>query len=447
MFNKLKKKYRGFQKSLVSSSLKLVQRLIFACVKIDKNKVVFDHFNGLDVGCNPGYIARKVSTRHADLKTVWLLSNNRKGYNGDWITYGGGGFVGKCIALASAKVVVFNTLNSMSDWPKKKGQIWIQTGHGSFGIKKVGLDLGNKRKQKIIREAKRTNVFLSNSVFETKVFSNGFRFKSKQIIEIGHARSDVFFDDLLKFSLKKEICKKYDYEGKKLVLFAPTHSEFDVDFVKKIDVESILRAFQDRFNGEWVFGLRLHPRTRNKILKNGLSLKSLNGKNVVDLSEHSDMQELLVASDAMITDFSSGIFDFLLTKRPCFFHLEELMRESLQGTLYFDFLETPIPTSFDSSVLTENIRKFDEIRFLGQVDSFLEQAGSYENGRAADNAADIIKALTKGVSVARLRLQYKNISDLEGISSSEIARKEKAGGAQLLQNKAQSGKGYVEVAE
>ncbi|AEV35460.1 teichoic acid biosynthesis protein [Pseudovibrio sp. FO-BEG1] len=401
----------------------------------------------MDVGCNPGYIAKKLSVQHPDLKSVWLLSKNHEGHNGNWINYGGGGFVGKCFALASAKVVVFNTLNSMAGWPKKKGQIWIQTGHGSFGIKKIGLDLGNKRKQKILREAKRTNIFLSNSEFETKVFSSGFRFKPKQIIEIGHARSDVFFDDFLKHSLKKEICKKYGFEGKKLLLFAPTHSDGDVEFIEKINVQEILEALKIRFGGNWVFGMRLHPRTRNKIKRSKRSLSNLTSECVIDLSGHSDMQELLVSSDAMITDYSSGIFDFLLTKRPCFFHLEEQMRENLKGTLYFDFFETPIPTSFNSDALVDNIKKFDEKHFLAEVDAFLDDAGSFEDGRAAEHASDIIHGLTKGVSVARLRLQYKRTKNLEGYASSRPIQKEMTGEKRLSPKETQSVEMHVEVAE
>src|SRR5690606_14683320 len=120
-----------------------------------------------------------------------------------------------------------------------------------------------------------------------------------------------------------EICRRYNIEGKKVILFAPTHGKGDVAYIEKIDVDGVLGALRTKFGGDWVFGLRLHPRTRSKVLKRKLSLQNFDGPDVVDLSPHSDMQELLVSSVAMITDYSSGIFDFLLTRRPCFFHIDE----------------------------------------------------------------------------------------------------------------------------
>src|SRR5690606_2903542 len=95
----------------------LVRKAIFTFVRMDREKVIFDHFNGLDVGCNPGYIAKKVSEKHPELKVAWLLSRKNGGQNAKWLTYVGTGFLAKCVALASSKVVVFNTLNSMSSWP------------------------------------------------------------------------------------------------------------------------------------------------------------------------------------------------------------------------------------------------------------------------------------------------------------------------------------------
>lgn len=401
-----KKKKKTIWQKLRSRFLSLVQKTVFSLVRIDKRKVLFDHFDGLDVGCNPGYIAKKLSETHPDLKITWLLSKRNDGHNGDWLSYSGTDFLAKCIALASARVVVFNTLNSMSDWPKKKGQIWIQTGHGSFGIKKIGLDVNFKRKNLIRAEAKKTTFFLSNSAFESRVFKSGFAYKSRQVIEIGHARNDVFFDDALSASVKQRVSSRYGIEGKKLILFAPTHSGNDVDYIAKIDVKGILRALQTRFGGEWVFGLRFHPRTRNKFLKRELSLDNLSGPDIVDLSAHSDMQELLVSSDAMITDYSSGIFDFLLTKRPCLFHLDATMKEELEGALYFDFTETPIPVSFDSATLVRNIEKFDVNAFEKGVDDFLEGAGSLESGKAAEKAANLIKMAAEGTKVFNLRAIY-----------------------------------------
>ncbi|WP_307235010.1 CDP-glycerol glycerophosphotransferase family protein [Pararhizobium capsulatum] len=399
-------KYLAASLRIRAALLRTVQKIVVAFVKIDREKVVFDHFNGLDVGCNPGYIAKKLSEKYPGLKITWLLAEKYTGSHSSWLTYASTTPLAKAIAIASAKVVVFNTLNSMADWPKKKGQIWIQTGHGSFGIKKIGIDADVKRKELIKREVRKTNIFLSNSRFETGVFMSGFLFRRRQVIELGHARNDIFFNHAQQTAVREDICRRYKIQGKKIVLFAPTHSKGDVAFIKKINVGGLLTALQARFGGEWIFGLRLHPRTRNKMEKRKLSLSNLKGPQIVDLSSHSDMQELLVSSEAVITDYSSGIFDFLLTRRPCFFHLEKQTQIALRRSIYFDFNTTPIPVSSNFDELIQNIELFDMDRFTHGVAAFLEQAGSVENGDAAEKAADLIKKATQGVSVTELRSIY-----------------------------------------
>lgn len=210
----------------------LARKVIFLIVKINNDSVVFDHFNGLDIGCNPGSIAKQISQKHSSIKKIWLLKEGVTGRHREWLSYTGNSFLSKCYALASAKVVVFNTLNSMSAWPKKKGQIWIQTGHGSFGIKKVGMDVDTSRKGLIQREARKTDLFLSNSSFETEVFMGGFLFKRSQVVEIGHARNDIFFDANLKASVKERICCHYGLADKNVILFAPTYGKGDLCFIK-----------------------------------------------------------------------------------------------------------------------------------------------------------------------------------------------------------------------
>ena len=40
----------------------------------------------------------------------------------------------------------------------------------------------------------------------------------------------------------------------------------------------------------------------------------------IEVSDYSDMQELLCAADILITDYSSSIWDFSYTKKPCFLY-------------------------------------------------------------------------------------------------------------------------------
>ena len=59
--------------------------------------------------------------------------------------------------------------------------------------------------------------------------------------------------------------------------------------------------------------IRLHPNVMSKAKD-----LDIDGINTFDATRYDDMQELLAAADAVISDYSSLMFDYGLTKRPCF---------------------------------------------------------------------------------------------------------------------------------
>lgn len=390
----------------------ILQKIIFKFVKIQRNKVVFDHFNGLDYGCNPGSIFKYVNNNFPEIDAKWIISPKRlklkdKDLKNNYIK---SNFLSKTIELASAKVVVFNTLNSMSDFPKKKGQIWVQTGHGSFGIKKIGLDVNKKRDGLIRKEAKKTDVFFSNSKFESRVFNSGFLISKKKIFEIGHARNDVIINSREDENLRLQLKNKLKLPDEKIFMIAPTHSAYDVKLINSLKINYILDELQEKFGGDWIIGLRLHPRTKNKVEKNNIKLNIMSNEKVVDLSEYSDMQDLIVCTDAMLTDSSSSIFDFLLTKKPCFFYIHENFYKKQISQFYYSLEDTPIPIAFDSLELAENIKNFNDEKYIIDIDNFMNKMHSSEFGNATEKAAYLIKKMCDGQSVSKMKKE-KNVGE------------------------------------
>ena len=392
---------------------RMIQHAIYSVVRIDRAKVVFDNFDGRDVGCNPGYIAKYMSKHFPQLKLVWLLAPKFSGNHHSWVSYASSTFIGKTIAMASAKVVVYNTVNAMSGWPKKKGQTWVQTGHGSFGIKKIGLDVGETRRRKIEREQKKTNYFLSNSSFESRVFSSGFLYPKYKIFEFGHARSDVFFNEELMAQGIANVRQKLGLGSHKLLMFAPSFSDADISLIQQFDVPRIKEALAMRFGGDWVVGVRPHPRTLNKLSRLGSSATNCLGADIVDLSDFSDMQELLMVSDVVVTDISSCIFDFLLLARPCFFYLSKEMEDENQDQVYFPFRDTPIAVSNDIDILIQNIASFNSESFYEEVGVFLKNAGSFEDGQASKRAAELIFSATNGANSSTIRYQFQSRTHID----------------------------------
>ena len=116
---------------------------------------------------------------------------------------------------------------------------------------------------------------------------------------------------------------------------------------------------------------------------------------VSDATLYEDMQELLLVTDVGVTDYSSWIFDYVLSRKPGF--IIELGLEDFKESrgFYYPIETTPFPIAKDSKELAERIRTFDESKYLKDVDRFLEERGCMEDGQASKRIADKINELMK----------------------------------------------------
>ena len=151
--------------------------------------------------------------------------------------------------------------------------------------------------------------WISNSNFETEVYKSAF-WHVHDILEYGHPRNDILFGE--NKDIKEKVRNKLSIaEGTKTVLYVPTYRESDLTEKFEMDYQRVVHAFEERYDGEWKLLMRMHPKMREKAQKIVPKLTQ-----VVDVSCYPDIQELMVFTDAMITDYSSCIFDFILTYKP-----------------------------------------------------------------------------------------------------------------------------------
>lgn len=105
------------------------------------------------------------------------------------------------------------------------------------------------------------------------------------------------------------------------------------------------------------------------------------------------MQELMVAADAGITDYSSWAYDFVLTHKPLFLYTPDLKDYNQARGFYYNLNSTPFPLSETNDDLVSNIRHFDDVVYQYDVDEFLKDKGCYETGKAAQLAVDKIQKI------------------------------------------------------
>lgn len=399
----------GRIKSLLFRILTHMLYPLFARRPIQAGKIVFDNYLGRGYGCNPKYVAQKLIERGMEeYDLVWLVSPKHMARSElpPRIRPVRHGSLRSYYEYATAQVWVSNypkMLFVRNGLKKRPGQVFIQTCHGSLGIKKIDGDVALfTRDKRWLRAAmaasKMTDWWISNSDFETRVYKSAFwGVTDEKALLYGHPRNDLFFDGEMMARARHKVASAYGTGGKKLLLYAPTFrntvasgkcgSELYAGLFKLRYLE-LLTHMQARFGGEWVALVRLHPQIAD-MTEEIIPLSP----DVIDVTEYMDMQELLAASDCLITDYSSCAFDFMLTRRPVFLYATDIQEYDTVRGFYYPLESTPFPLAHDHAELLKNIDAFDEAAYLPKVEGFLQEKGCVEDGQASERVANLIREI------------------------------------------------------
>ena len=378
---------------------KAVRKYISATTPVENDKIVFMHYNN-KYQCNPKYICEEILRQGLKYDIVFVTS--KKLYNSFPVPFPEGVRVVKrntlehFLEVASAKVWVENAVNFPWEYIEKKPeQFYINPWHGSMGLKRINVaDIESKKWRKAAKIAGQiTDVMISNSKFETKVYRTSFwPDKKVKILEYGHPRNDVFFyDDEKKAEIRKKVYEHFELEDDvHTILYAPTFRNARNLDVYDIDYDRLIAAAEKRFGGRWVVINRYHFKLAHK-LESVAALK--NNDRVLDGNSYSDIQELMLASDIGITDYSSWICDYILLGRPAFIYARDIEEYDGERGFYYPLESTPFAVAQNNDEMEANILNFDEDVFAAKQKKFLEDRGCIEDGHAAERVVELIKSV------------------------------------------------------
>lgn len=374
--------------------------LVCFLTPVKKNKIVFScHGGRAPIACNPKYICLELLKQNLPIEIVWITDKKNKFNIKEFEKFKTVKIIDnkqvfeKMTALASAKIWVENALKS-EDYQKglfkKRSQIYINTWHGSFGIKKMFFDTANFNSNTIWtmffkKEIKDINCMFASCAWEKSIYNTGLKYE-KKVLLIGNSRNDLFFKD--QKEIRKKIIRYFNLdENKKILLYAPTFRDKSA-IAKMPDFAKIKKALEYKFGCKFVIFSRFH--IQDVFDKN---LMSKFDSKYADVSFYPDMQELLCACDILISDYSSSMFDFMLLKKPCFviaYDYEEFMK---QRGLYYSLEETPFLIAKNDIELVENIKKFEQSHYLNKVEAFLDTKNVINDGQASSRAVGLIKEI------------------------------------------------------
>lgn len=372
---------------------------------VQKNKIVFMNYLGKSFGCNPKYVALEILKRKLPLDLVWILEDTDKNEdipNGIRVVKYKSQECLKEVATAKFWVTNYHFVKLFSMGVRKKPeQCYIQMWHGSLGIKKIEKDVKLLTRDKDWTKfaqynSENVDYWISNSKFETGIYKNAF-WNVRDIKEFGHPRNDIFYKTFEeKTSIKEKVLKKLNIPAdRKVLLYVPSFRDNNCVKCFDLDYKKVLEACKNRFGGNWVCITRFHPRLGK--LNKKLFLKGHNKglTTVYNGSDYPDIQELLSSADIVISDYSSCIFDFILTKRPAFIFATDIKKFNNDRGFYYPLETTPFPIAQNNTRLVDNILGFDTAQYNLKVEEFLQEKGCMENGTAANKVADLIESVMK----------------------------------------------------
>ena len=357
-----------------------------------RDVMLFQSYFGSQYSCNPRAVYEEIARRDLGLTCVWVtgdgrfraprpaetvLAGTREHYE----------------ALSTARYLVSNT--GLQDWfVKRDDQIYVQTWHGS-PLKRIGLDIeaptferGRRRMEALRDDAAAWDLLLSQSPFTTPILRRALRYGG-DVAELGYPRNDRLHGP----GLARETARARERlgipAGRRVVLYAPTWRDNlntrpgEYGFELRLDLDALRAAL----GGDHVILLRAHHLVtrRAAVQDDGF---------VYDVSGHPDINELFLAADTLITDYSSAMFDYAGLNRPIIVFAPDLdqYRDTVRGLSFPIEDHAPGPILEHGGDVVDALRDIDAVArdHAPDLARFRDTFAPFDDGHAAERLVDRI---------------------------------------------------------
>ncbi|BCN29786.1 CDP-glycerol glycerophosphotransferase family protein [Anaeromicropila herbilytica] len=262
-------------------------------------------------------------------------------------------------------------------------QLWHACGaFKTFGFSRLGKKGGPTQTSKNHRNY---DYAVVSSKEIAKYYAEGFGIPSRNVVATGVPRTDIFFNAEYKEKVEKEFYSQYPkLKDKKIILFAPTFrgNGKESAFYPNNRFDP-MQVFEET-KGEYAIIIKHHP-----FVKNRYEIPSSCADYIIDMSEQSELNDLLFVTDLVITDYSSLIFEASLLNIPMLFYAYDLRQYISTRDFYYEY-EIFVPGKIVSSqakIVDAILKKdFEEHK----IDSFKKQFFDQLDGRSTERVTELI---------------------------------------------------------
>jgi CDP-glycerol glycerophosphotransferase len=298
---------------------------------IDPDLALFAAYWYRGYACNPRAIYEKARELVPSLRGVWVVRRRDAAAMPEGVEYVVSGTRDYYDLIARATYFVNNV-----NWPdhlvKRDRTVHVMTHHGT-PLKRMGVDLRDTPTaaertnfEGLLRRCARWDYSVSANPFSTEVWRRAYPVEFEDL-EVGYPRNDVLATagpaDVAAARAALDLP-----DGRQVVLYAPTRREYEPGGGPVLDVAALAAALGDGY----IVLARSHY----------LDGSAYAAAGVRDVGSHPSVEELCLAADVLVTDYSSIMFDYAVLDRPIVIHAPDwaVYREK-RGT-YFDLLaESP----------------------------------------------------------------------------------------------------------
>ncbi|WP_259311297.1 bifunctional glycosyltransferase family 2 protein/CDP-glycerol:glycerophosphate glycerophosphotransferase [Capillimicrobium parvum] len=343
---------------------------------IDPELAVFAAYWYRGYQCNPRAVYEEARRVVPSVRGVWVVTADAAASLPAGLDHVVDGTPEYYDVLARAAVLV-NNVNFPNDVVKRPGAVHLMTHHGT-PLKRMGTDVttGPRDLAPLLRRVARWDYSVSSNPFSTVVVERVFPGRYATL-EVGYPRNDV-----LARAGDPETAAAREalgiLAGQRVVLHAPTHRDYRPDWAPTLDVAALAEALGpdvvvlDRRH--YLYGSR--P---------GMDDLQREGR-VRDVSGHPSIEQLCLASDLLISDYSSIVVDYAVLDRPMVIHAPDWeVYRTMRGT-YYDLVGEP--PGVVTTTLAEVIDAVASGAFADEPAerrrAFRERFCPWEDGRAAE---------------------------------------------------------------
>ncbi|GAA2576632.1 CDP-glycerol glycerophosphotransferase family protein [Streptomyces roseoviolaceus] len=350
---------------------------------VNPHLAVFAAYWNRGVACNPAAIAAELSELAPQIHPVWVVTQENEALLPPGTDHVVPGSRRYWEVLATAKYLV-NNVNFPNAVVKRPDAIHVQTHHGT-PLKRMGLDqmaypaaAQGLDFKALLERIDKWDYSVSANSHTTRMWERAY--PSHYVsLDHGYPRNDVYYtataDDIRAVRDRLGIDP-----GRRAVLYAPTHRDYEAGWTPRLD----LAALADRLGEDTVLLVRGH------YFYGGAASPLTNLRRtgrIIDVSSYDPVEDLCLAADALVTDYSSIMFDYANLDRPIVIHADDWETYRTTRGVYFDLMaQAPGPVARTQQELTEILTTeawCDEGAAKTRA-AFRRRFCEYDDGRAAE---------------------------------------------------------------